>query len=144
MMNLFRAAAVLLLTILVCVPLRAQNKPVWKPVEFAIVKIDDGPPKSWNMYHTEKRGVLLLRVWKRYLLIDMNQQEVFDIDPATITAQAENVTWSPADKPSEPLDISEWKERDVGTMDRLRFRLPKQGAVVEVQLPLLPTGKSAY
>jgi hypothetical protein len=144
MTNLLRAVAILLLTILVCVPIRAQNKPIWKPVEFAIVKIDDGPPKSWNMYHTDKRGMLLLRMWKRYLLIDLNQQEVFDIDPSTVTTQTENVAWSPADKPSEPLDISEWKERDVGSVERLRFRLPKQGAVVELQIPLRPDGKSLY
>ncbi len=122
----------------------AQNKPVWKPVEFAIVKFDDGPPKSWNMYHAEKRGVLLLRMWKRYLLIDLNQQEVYDIDPATVTPQTDAVGWSPADKPSEPLDISDWKERNVGTMERLRFRLPKQGAVVELQIPLRPDGKTVY
>lgn len=144
MTNLLRAVAILPLTILVCLPIRAQNKPVWKPVEFAIVKIDDGPPKSWNMYHTDKRGMLLLRMWKRYLLIDLNQQEVFDIDPSTVTTQTENVAWSPADKPSEPLDISEWKERDVGSVERLRFRLPKQGAVVELQIPLRPDGKSLY
>jgi hypothetical protein len=134
----------LLLFGLVCGSICAQSKPLWKSVEFAIVKFDDGPPKSWNMYHTDKHGVLLLRVWKRYLLINLNDQEVFDIDPATVTPQGENVTWSTADKPSEPLDISDWKERNVGTMDRVRFRLPNQGAVVELQLPLRPDGKSAY
>jgi hypothetical protein len=145
MTNFLRAIAVLLiLEIFVCSPTRSQNKPVWKPVEFAIVKIDDEAPKSWNMYHTEKRGVLLLRMWKRYLLIDLNQQEVFDINPTTVTPQAENVAWSPADKPTEPLDVSEWKERNVGSVDRLRFRLPKQGAVVELQIPLRPDGKTAY
>jgi len=144
MTNLFRAAAMFLVTVFLSGPIRAQNKPIWKPVEFAIVKLDDGPPKSWNMYHTEKRGVLLLRLWKRYLLIDVNQQEVYDIDPATVTAQADNVAWSPADKPTEPLDVTEWKQRDVGSMGRLRFRLPKNGAVVELQIPLLLNGKSAY
>jgi hypothetical protein len=144
MTSLFRAVTILLLVIFVGPPVWAQNKAVWKPVEFAIVKIDDGPPKSWNMYHIEKRGVLLLRIWKRYLLIDLNQQEVYDIDPSTVSPQADNVTWSPADKPSEPLDITEWKERDVGAVERLRFRLPKQGAVVELQIPLRPDGKSAY
>ena len=144
MKHFLRAAALLLLSILAGGGLRAQNKPIWKPVEFAIVKIDDGPPKSWNMYHTEKRGVLLLRMWHRYLLIDLKQQEVYDIDPSTVTAQADNVTWSPADKPAEPLDISDWKERNVGYVDRLRFRLPKQGAVVELQIPLRPDGTSAY
>ena len=134
----------LVATCLVCSLVEAQNKPVWKSVEFAIVKFDDGPPKSWNMYHTEKHGLLLLRMWKRYLLIDLNQQEVYDIDPATVTAKTDSVTWSSSDKPSEPLDVSEWKERNVGTMDRVRFRLPRQGAVVELQLPLRPDGKSLY
>jgi hypothetical protein len=125
-------------------PARAQTKSVWKSVAFAIVKLDDGPPKSWNMYHTEKHGVLLVRIWKRYLLIDMNQQEVYDIDPTTVKPNTESVDWSPANKPSEPLDITEWKERNVGSMDRLRFRLPKQGAVIEIQVPLRPDGKSLY
>jgi hypothetical protein len=144
MSNSLRCMAMLVATCLVCSLVEAQNKPVWKSVEFAIVKFDDGPPKSWNMYHTEKHGLLLLRMWKRYLLIDLNQQEVYDIDPATVTAKTDSVTWSSSDKPSEPLDVSEWKERNVGTMDRVRFRLPRQGAVVELQLPLRPDGKSLY
>jgi hypothetical protein len=121
-----------------------QNKIAWKSVDFAIIKIDDGPPISWNLYHTDKHGVLLLRIWKRYLLIDMNQQEVYDVNPGTVAVQGESVTWSTADKPHEPLDVTEWKERNVGTTDRLRFRLPKQGAVVELQLPLRPDGRSLY
>jgi hypothetical protein len=96
------------------------------------------------MYHTDKRGVLLLRMWKRYLLIDLNEQEVYDIDPATVKTQTDAVEWSASDKPAEPLDITEWKERNVGAMDRVRFRLPKQGAVVELQLPMRPDGKSVY
>jgi len=122
----------------------AQDKPQWKSVDFAIVKLNDGPPISWNMYHAEKRGQLLLRIWHRYLLIDLGQQEVYDIDPKTILQQANSVAWSSSDKPSEPLDVSEWKERDVGSLERLRFRLPKQGAVVELQIPLRLDGKSLY
>jgi hypothetical protein len=124
-------------------PARAQEKPVWKSVSFAIVKLNDGPPISWNMYHAEKRGLLLLRIWKRYLLIDLNQQEVYDIDPKTVDVQKESVAFSHSDKPSEPLDVTEWKERDVGSLDRLRFRLPK-GAIVELQIPLRADGKSLY
>jgi hypothetical protein len=144
MTHLLRAIAVLLVTSCMPVAIHAQNKAVWKSVEFAIVKLNDGPPKSWNMYHTDKRGVLLLRMWKRYLLIDLNEQEVYDIDPATVKTETDWVAWSFSDKPSEPLDISEWKERNVGTMDRVRFRLPKQGAIVELQLPMRPDGKSLY
>jgi hypothetical protein len=143
MLKILRATA--LLSIVLLPPaIYAQNKAIWKSVAFAIVKINDEAPKSWNMYHTDKRGVLLLRMWKRYLLVDLNEQQVFDIDPGTVTVQAESVAWSTADKPAQELDISEWKERNVGTVDRVRFRLPKQGPVVELQLPLRPDGKSLY
>jgi len=144
MINFSRGAAIFLAAYFVGLTAYAQNKTLWKSVEFAIVKFDDGPPKSWNMYHAEKHGVLLLRIWKRYLLIDLNQQEVYDIDPATVKAKTDAVEWSTADKPSAPLDITEWKERNVGSMDRLRFRLPKAGPVLELQIPLRPDGKTVY
>ena len=143
MLTLFRASALLVVSLLPAA-IYGQNKAIWKSVEFAIVKIDDQAPKSWNMYHTDKRGVLLLRMWKRYLLIDLNAQQVFDIDPSTVTAQTDSVAWSTADKPAQDLDISEWKERNVGSVDRVRFRLPKNGPMVELQLPLRPDGKSLY
>ena len=41
-----------------------EDKNLWKPVGFAIVKFNDQAPKSWNIYHTEKKGLLLVRLWK--------------------------------------------------------------------------------
>src|SRR5713101_1135296 len=114
----------------------AEKKILWKPVPFAIVRYNDEAPASWNIYHREKSGLLLVRLWKRYLLIDRAEQEVYDIDPQKVTAQGENVEWSPADQPDEPVEISEWKQRDVGSMQRLRFRLGKAGHFLELQLPL--------
>src|SRR5258708_4346427 len=57
-------------------PLRASaDQKVWKPVQFAIVGFSEDAPKSWNIYHGEKRGVLLVRLWKRYMLVDVKEQE---------------------------------------------------------------------
>ena len=122
----------------------AEKKILWKPVPFAIVRYNDEAPASWNLYHAEKSGLLLLRLWKRCLLIDRAEQEVYDIDPQTMTPRGDNFNWSQGDKPDEPIEISEWKQRDVGSMQRLRFRFGKTGHVLELQLPLLPNGKPAY
>ncbi len=122
----------------------AEKKFLWKPVPFAIVRYNDEAPASWNLYHAEKSGLLLLRLWKRYLLIDRAEQQVYDIDPQKVTPRGENFEWSRADQPDEPIEISEWKQRDVGSMQRLRFRLGKAGHFLELQLPLLPNGKPAY
>jgi hypothetical protein len=113
-------------------------------VEFAIVKFNDEAPKSWNLYHTEKKGVLLLRLWKRYLLLDLKEQEVYEIDPQTVKPADQNVEWSLADKPEQPLETPDWKTRDVGPMQRVAFRLGKGGHVLELQIPLKPNGQPAY
>jgi hypothetical protein len=116
----------------------------WKSVEFAIVRFNDEAPKSWDIYHTDKRGVLLVRIWKRMLLVDIPQQLVFDIDPAKVETQGDGVDWSPADIPDDPLAVLEWKERNVGPVQRVRIRLGKEGPVLELQLPMKADGKPAY
>jgi hypothetical protein len=120
------------------------EKAVWKPVLFAIVRYNDDAPASWNMYHGEKKGTLLLRLWRRYLLVDVREQEVYEIDPDKVKVQADNAEWFPSDMPQEPLETSEWKVRDVGPMRRVKFRFGKTGNFLDIQLPLLRNGTPAY
>jgi hypothetical protein len=125
-------------------PAAAGEKVVWKPVQFAIVRYNDDAPASWNMYHGEKKGVLLLRLWRRYLLVNVQEQEVYELDPDKVKMQGDNVEWWPSDIPSEPIETSEWKARDVGPMRRVKFRFGKTGNFLDIQLPLLVNGKPAY
>jgi hypothetical protein len=117
-------------------PQSGERKLVWKSVEFAIVKFNDEAPKSWSMYHTERKGLLLLHLWKRYLLIDTKEEEAYEIDPQTVKPAGENVEWSLADKPEQPLETPDWKTRDVGPMQRVTFRLGKDGHILDLQIPL--------
>jgi hypothetical protein len=130
-------------------PLQAQSqsnekKAIWKSVEFAIVKFNDQAPKSWNIYHTEKKGLLLVQLWKRYLLVDVKQQEVYEIDPQTVKPQGDTVEWSLADKPEQPIETPDWKTKDLRSMELVKFRLGKDGHFLEMQLPLLINGKPVY
>lgn len=122
----------------------AGEKILWKPVQFAIVRFNDEAPQTWNLYHAEKHSVLLMKLWKRYLLLDIKEQEAYEIDPQTVKAQGDGVEWSLSDLPSDPIETSEWKERDAGLVERIRFRFGKNGHFLEVQLPLKPDGKIAY
>jgi hypothetical protein len=56
----------------------------------------------------------------------------------------DNVEWSLADKPEEPLETPEWKARDVGGMERVRFRLGKNGYFLDLQIPLKVNGQPLY
>ena len=144
MLTRFAAVAILFLSIVAEVQAGVGDRAVWKPVKFAILRFNDDAPASWNMYHGEKRGVLLVRLWKRYMLVDVNEQEVYEVDPTTVKAQGENVEWSPSDVPNQPVETSEWKVRDVGPMERVRFRFGKNGSYLDIQLPMLANRKPAY
>ena len=122
----------------------AAKKLTWHTLEFAIVKFNDTAPNSWNIYHSEKKGVLLVRLWKRYLLVNVQDQEVFDIDPEKIKVLGDSVEWSVADVPEKPIDTPDWMDRNVGMLERVRFRLGKAGHFLELQLPLGPNGRPIY
>jgi hypothetical protein len=148
-----RAAALALLSVAFSYPVfsRTQTaaegtapKAVWSPVQFAIVKFNDDAPKSWNMYHTDRKGLLLVRVWKRYLFVDLNDEEVYDIDPRKVVVKGDNVEFSFGDVPDKPIETPEFRARSIGTLQRIRFRLGKDGHVLELQMPLGPTGRPIY
>ena len=137
------ALALFVSGVAVCAQAPSQ-KQQWKSVEFAIVKFNDEAPKSWNLYHTEKKGVFLLHLWKRYLLVDMKEEEVYEIDPQTVKPAGDNVEWSLADKPGDPIETVEWKSRDIGPMRRTTLRLGKNGHVLDLQIPLKINGQPMY
>ncbi|HUN62649.1 MAG TPA: hypothetical protein VMU53_11700 [Candidatus Sulfotelmatobacter sp.] len=116
----------------------------WHTLEFAIVRYNENAPNSWNIYHSEKKGVLLVRLWKRYLLVNVQDQEVFDIDPEKIKVLTDAVELSVADIPDQPIETPDFVERNVGSMDRVRFRLGKNGHFLELQLPLGLNGRPIY
>jgi len=121
-----------------------KNKQRWTSLPFAIVRYNDDAPKSWNVYHGDRKGIYLVRLWKRYLLVDTDSESVFEIDPATVKVEGEHAELAAADIPAEPIETSEWKSRDAGPVLRHRFRFGKTGNYMELQIPLHINGKPAY
>ena len=128
--------SLLLLPCLAAAQTEAPRKVTWKSVEFAIVRFNDQAPNSWNIYHSEKKGILLVRLWKRYMLVKIQDEEVYDIDPQKIAVHGDSAEWSYADIPEKPIEVVEWKERNIGSMQRVTFRFGKTGHVLELQIPL--------
>ena len=133
---LYAVLVLLFLPYLAAAQAEPPKKVTWKSVEFAIVRFNDQAPNSWNIYHSEKKGILLVRLWKRYMLVKIQDEEVYDIDPQKITVRGDSAEWSYADIPEKPIEVVEWKERNIGSMQRVTFRFGKNGHVLELQIPL--------
>jgi len=116
----------------------------WKTLPFAIVRYNDDAPKSWNVYRGDRKGIYLVRLWKRYLLVDTDSQSVFEIDPGKVRSSGEEVELASADIPADPIDTTEWKTKNSGPVLRHRFRFGQTGNFMELQIPVMPNGRPAY
>ena len=121
-----------------------SSKQQWKTLPFAIVRYNDDAPKSWNVYRGDHKGIYLVRLWKRYLLVDTDSQNVFEIDPEKVKVQGENAELAAQDVPTDPLETSEWRTKNAGPVLRHRFRFGTTGNFMELQIPVLPNGRPAY
>ena len=114
-----------------------KDKPVaWKPIQQALLRVDDQPVKAWNVYLENKKGdPLLLEMGNRFLLIEVHERKIFEIAPAKIDRKGVNLLWDPADRPAEPLATSDWIIRDIGFAYRIGARLVAENRVLDLQLP---------
>jgi hypothetical protein len=118
----------------------ARDKPLsWKPIENALLRVNDAPPKEWGVYRAgRKNEPLLLQIGNRFLLIESHDRQVFELDPAKIVRKTGEILWSPADRPAKPLATSNWVVDDIGAAFAIKVKLENENALVDLQLPHPP------
>jgi hypothetical protein len=118
----------------------AKDKPLsWKPIEDALLRVNDAPPKEWGAYRTGKKNEpVVLQIGTRFLLIQSHDHQVFELDPAKIERKSEELFWSPSDRPAKPLATSDWNVDDIGAAFVIKVKLDIENAVVDLQLPHPP------
>jgi hypothetical protein len=118
----------------------AKDKPLsWKPIEDALLRVNDAPPKEWEVYRTGKKNEpLVLQIGNRFLLIETHHRQVFELDLSKIERNTGELLWSPADRPAKPLATSDWVADDIGAAFVIRVKLDAENALVDLQLPHPP------
>ncbi len=141
-----RATSTLFLAVVLatCAAL-AADKIVWKPVERAVLKVDDRPARIWNVYRAEKKDhLVLVQLGRRYLMLDYRAKEIYELDLAKLERKDKELLWYEADKPAKPLSTADWSVRDTGPLRRIRATLSDEGRVLEVQVPIQPDLRQFY
>jgi hypothetical protein len=134
MRKTFCAALVLLA---LAAPFRSAAEPlVWKTVVSAILRVNDEGIKEWDVFQIEtKDDRFLLQLADRFLLVDAQEKQVFELVPATVHRSDPDVLWDPADRPAKPLATSSWLVRDVGPAQRIKMHLDAEDRTLDLQIP---------
>lgn len=132
----------------------------FKAVDFAILRIDQRPAKTWDVYLAEKHKLMLVRLGSRHLLLDLAAREVFEIAPEAFEQRKQTLALKKSvwegiqdDDKAQPgveqrakqkplrqrLPSEEWNIRNAGPARIYRVKLSEEGRVIEVQLRIVPT-----
>jgi hypothetical protein len=123
----------------------AAEKIVWKPLDRVVLKVDEKPARIWSVYHVDKKdNLLLVALGRRYLLLDIREHQIYELDPAKFERRDKDLLWREADRPAKPLPTDDWTVRDVGPARRIRAKLASEGRVLEVQVPIQPDLRHFY
>lgn len=122
-----------------------SDKIIWKPLEQVILSVEGKAPPFWNVYTADKQNQLLLvQLWKRYLMVDAREHAVYDIDPKSLSKKGEDLELPLSAKPAKPLPSADWAFKDMGVTYRLRFKLAPDGRLIELQIPHRPDLRGLY
>ena len=143
--NLLRPAFLFCLLTVLAGSASTAQKIVWKPVERATLRMDDRPVKLWNVYRAERKDhLVLVQLGRRFLMLDLRERHIYELDPARLEPKDKQLLWHEADRPAQPLPSSDWTIRDVGLARRIRAKLSAEGRVLEVQVPTKPDLRVLY
>jgi hypothetical protein len=113
-----------------------KDKIIFKPLEAVILRIDDRAPKLWNIFKPDKKDMFLLQLGQRFLMIDVKERRVFELESQKLEHKGNELIWNDSDKPDAPLATEEWTVREVGFARRIKFKLSTEGRVVDIQIPI--------
>jgi len=118
----------------------AKDKPLaFKSIENALLRVNDAPPKDWEVYRTGKKNEpLLLQIGNRFLLLETSGHQVFELDSSKIEHKTGELLWSPSDRPDKPLATSDWTVDDIGAAFVVKVKLQSENALVDLQIPHPP------
>lgn len=112
------------------------KKTTWKPVTQAVLKLNNHPVKTWNVYQPAKNhNLVLVQVEKRWLTIDTKARRVYSANRGDFTTHGDDLVGPEPDEHSTLVATEGWDMRDVGPAEQISVRLTDGGDVLSIQLP---------
>ncbi len=87
--NDFLLLPVAVATLLFTLPTTSSERVRWKPVGLAALVLDERTVEDWQVYQAEERNQFLVRIGRRYLLLDTAKRQAWELDPEQFRSEDE-------------------------------------------------------
>lgn len=115
----------------------ARTKRVtWKPVQEALLKENNRPVKTWNVYQpTKDRQLALVQVSRDWFIFDLKKKRVYRAERRDFQARGDSLIGPTPDRHMPIVKIDDWDSHDVGPAQQISARIAATGNVLTIELP---------
>lgn len=116
---------------------RARGKNLlWKPVTQALLKENNRPVKTWNIYQPDKNhNLMLVQVGRNWYVFDLKQRRVYRVERSDFRTRGDSLTGPAPDHRTPVLKTRAWDSHDIGLAQEISVRLLASGDVLAIELP---------
>jgi hypothetical protein len=131
-------AAILAALILMAVaPAPARDKKLlWKPVNQALLKLNNHPVKTCNVLQADKnRNLVLVQVLNDWYILNLKEKRAYKVDHKDFDSRGENLAGPAPDKNTPVAKTDGWDSHDIGPAQQITIKIAETGDVLAIELP---------
>ena len=131
------AAVLAALFLAAAAPAGARDKKlVWKPVNQALLKLNNHPVKTWNVFQADKnRNLVLVQVISAWYVLNLKEKQAYKVERKDFETRGENLLGAAPDKNTPVAKTKGWDSHDIGPAQQITIRFADNGDVLAIELP---------
>jgi hypothetical protein len=131
------ASAALLAVFVLVAPAGARDKKlIWKPVNQALLKLNNHAVKTWNVFQPDKnRNLVLVQVLNGWYILNLKQKRAYKVERKDFESRGENLAGPAPDKDTPVVKTEGWDSHDIGPAQQITIKFADNGDVLAIELP---------
>jgi hypothetical protein len=131
------ASAALLAVFVLLAPAGARDKKlIWKPVNQALLKLNNHAVKTWNVFQPDKnRNLVLVQVLNGWYILNLKQKRAYKVERKDFESRGENLAGPAPDKDTPVVKTEGWDSHDIGPAQQITIKFADNGDVLAIELP---------
>lgn len=109
---------------------------IWKQVTQVLLKENNRPVKTWNVYRPDKeRNFVLVEVDRDWFIFNLKQRRLYRADKNDFQSQGDALTGPEPGRHTPTVKTEDWDSRDVGPAQQISVRISATGDVLTIEFP---------
>jgi hypothetical protein len=125
------------LVLMAAAPAAARDKKLlWKPVDHALLKLNNHPVKTWNVLQADRnRNLVLVVVLNDWYILNLKAKRAYKVDRKDFDSRGENLSGPAPDKDTPVAKTDGWDSHDIGLAQQITIQFADTGDVLAIELP---------